>query len=458
MLSKCDSKQEKKTIFFPIEHKNREFLPRILLASELAKRGFRVYIGNFQTIDLSVKKLRSSIFFHKSTYIEKSEFYKSIGSVFVFLDEEGGLAIPRSKLSDFCAKRYGVVSSEKNDIVFLPGREYKNIIDSYSNVEGVKTIVTGWPRIDLWRSEFRSLFRAEVDRITKKYGRFYLMITSFGMTSVETYGQRMASSTTEFQKSIRQHKYIAFQQYRDLIRVLSDRFSEDEQLLIRPHPSESVNDWKGITKDFKNVRVVRDGDISPWILSADAIISYGSTSNIQAAMNGIPSIQFRIQKQAGLTDTPVFELTRSVYTPDEVLEYLRFAKKNLDEDLKKRTLQILRDEMDYSDSQLASEKISDQLSLVDVAPSHPVNLSLEEVFSVWRSELRQFRYYLRQRLSRASTTKRTRIEKIPGGIKKREVESVLRLLSRSRNDSVPFKVAKVSLNLISIEVDGESTS
>ena len=443
--------QTRKTIFFTIEIKDRELISKCLLAYELLKRNFRVYIGTFDNIHRIVKKYSSGIIFHKSTYIAKSSYYKRIGHVFVFLDEEGGITIPRSKLYEFCVKRYGVVSKELNDIIFLPGKKFTEIVSQMPNIEGVKLYTTGWPRIDLCREKYSHIFIDQVNKIRKKHGNFYLFITSFGMTSEKSFNDRIQSSTTEFEKKYRMHKYKHFKLYIDLMKCLSDKLDDSEKIIIRPHPSESIEDWKMIVAGLNNIIIVREGDISPWILAAEAIIQYGSTSSVQAAMSGIKSIQYKIEFEEGITDTATFELSYNANSPEEVYRMLRAKRGKKDIDIQKKVINILENEMEFDSNETAASKISKLISDVDIKKLIRVKLNCIDKLIAWRAYWGNVRNHIINDFYRTNEIKRTRLEKVPKGINKKEVKNLLDKFSQIDKNGSDFFIEQSCKDLICIE-------
>lgn len=441
----------KKTIMFTIEHKEREFIPKCFLAYQLVKRGFRVYIGTFTMIDRVAKQIGPSIFFHKSTFVAKSAYYKSLGHKFVFMDEEGGITIPRSSTESFCKYRYRTVSKEREDVIFLPGKRFENYILPMKNVNGVSFFTTGWPRVDLWREEYQYLYDSKVQEIKEKYKNYYLFITSFGMTDKKTYRLRMETSKTEFQKLIRTHKYKALLNYIELITKLSKLMQEDEKLIIRPHPSESIDDWNKITKDFDNVLVIRDGDITPWVLASDSIVQYGSTTATQAALNGITCIQYKIDKQDGITDTPSFELCKDAYTPEEVYELLQEYKGKKDYSMIEKAKEFLKEEMAFDENELAASKIANRLDEIANGPVEPYRTKLYDKKIQYLNYFKDYLKLYYYKINKFVPAKKTIFSKIPGGIKKDEVESIINSLYKNDDDVIKINCEQVCKDLVCVE-------
>lgn len=441
----------KKTILFTIEHKEREFIPKCFLAYNLVKRGFRVYIGTFVTIDRVAKQIGPSIIFHKSTFVAKSAYYKSLGHKFVFMDEEGGITIPRSSIESFCKHRYRTVCKEREDVIFLPGKSFENYILRMKNVQGVPFYATGWPRVDLWREEYQYLYDSKVQEIKTKYGKYYLLITSFGMTDEKTYRLRIKTSKTEFQKQMRTHKYKALLNYIELIKELSMLMKSDEKLIIRPHPSESIDDWENITKDFDNVLVVRDGDITPWMLAADSIVQYGSTTATQAALNGITCIQYKIDKQDGITDTPSFELCKDADTPEEVYELLQEYKGKKDQGMIAKAKEFLKEEMTFDEDEFAVTKIANVLEQIAHEPVEPYRTKLYDKKIQYLNYFKDYIKLYYYKINKFVPAKKTIFSKIPGGIKKDEVESIINSLYKNDDDVIKINCEQVCKDLVCVE-------
>lgn len=441
---------EKKTILFTIEHKEREFIPKCFLAYELVKRGFRVYIGTFAMIDRVAKQVGPSIFFHKSTFVAKSAYYKSLGHKFVFMDEEGGITTPRSSTETFCKHRYRTVCKEREDVVFLPGERFEKYVTNMPNTQEIIFKTTGWPRVDLWREEYNYLHNEAVENIKSKHGNFYLFITSFGMTSKKTFDERMKLEF-DYYKKLFTHKYNAFLNYVELIKELSNLMKSDEKLIIRPHPSESIDDWNNITKNFDNVLVIRDGDITPWVLASDSIVQYGSTTATQAALNGITCIQYKIDKQDGITDTPSFELCKDADTPEEVYELLQEYKGKKDQGMIVKAKEFLKEEMAFDDNELAVTKIANVLEQIAHEPVNPYAPKLYDKVRPYLQYTKNYTKWSYYKINKFVPAKKTILDKIPSGIRKDEVQSVIKSLSENDNDVIKINYEQVCKDLVCIE-------
>jgi len=406
-----------------IEHKEREFLPKCFLAMNLVKRGFRVYIGSSEAIHEIAKNIQPSIFFHKSTH-PKSPYYRSLGHKFVLMDEEGGVTTPFSTVEQFCKWRYETISDERQDLIFLPGKRWSDAVLAMPNLAGVKVHVTGWPRVDLWRSEFAIVHDTDVQRILDKHGTFYLFPTSFGAGHSSSFSEVINSSPDEMFKRIQQHKFDGFQDYVALLKSLVHILPDGEKIVIRPHPSEKMSEWKTTLKGLPNIDVIREGDISPWILAAKSILQFGSTTVTQAALNGKVNVQYKVRQELGVTDSPSFELSVNSHSPEEAYRLLSEIPQNTSE-IVQRATRVLENEMDFDYGQLAVAKISCILEEEALPPVPSVRVSIMARLKIggyyYGSALR----FLMQRMGLSRSRGKTVFENIKGGISAREVSKVI---------------------------------
>ena len=181
---------KKPTIFLTVEIKSREFIPKCFLAYHLIKKGFRVYIGSNLTIDLALRKSEPSIIFIKVHGLKILNIIKVLDINF-YLWMKSVITTPRSLVKKYCGKRYKYVKKDNTDIIFFPNRRFYKNAKKLKNLRGVKLFISGWPRVDLWNRKYEYLYKSKVNKIKKKYGNFYLFISSFGLTSTETYKQRL---------------------------------------------------------------------------------------------------------------------------------------------------------------------------------------------------------------------------------------------------------------------------
>ena len=63
-------------------------------------------------------------------------------------------------------------------------------------------------------------------------------------------------------------------------------------IVIRPHPAEDPASWTTFFKDYSNVLIIREDNISAWVNNSLCVIHHGCTTAIEAEVAGIPIITF----------------------------------------------------------------------------------------------------------------------------------------------------------------------
>lgn len=446
---------DKKTILFTIELADRELLAKTVLSLEMVRRGFRVYLGSFRAIHEIRRQLDSCIFFHKSAYRRRvAEYKRRMNAVIAVLDEEMGVAIPLSRQDVVCAERYKTFDRRYYDFVFTIGEGYRQRLEGLPCMNGIKVVASGWPRIDLWREEFRAIHRDKVDEIRQRYGEYLLFISSFGFTSKMGYHHSLAAATTPEERAFVDNTYTAFSNYVDLLRRLA--CERGGLVIIRPHTSESLDDWQALFAEFPNVLVIREGDVTPWLLAASSVVAYRSTVVLQAAMNGIPVVQYKINEIDGIDDVPVFKVSKCVDTYEEVVTYL---DNNQGEDahqaLKRQAAELLHDEVSALDGERAASRIADTLNAVALMPQPEIRVSaLMRALSYAWDRYKYFEHRLRKALLKQRASVRpSRFDKIPNGIQAAEIADIVyRLQGAGFVTELDVVCRQVSTNLVMLEV------
>jgi surface carbohydrate biosynthesis protein len=447
-----DFRVRRKTIFLTLEHKEREFVPKILLARLFVDAGYRVYLGSSEAIGALAKKAGPGVFFHKSTHPRSVEF-RQLGHKFVFLDEEGGVTTPRSTIEDFCLWRYKTLSRDRQDMVLLPNQAFMDVVKSMPNSDGVELRVTGWARVDLWRMEFAPLFSKEIRQHIDDYGDFYLFVSSFGASDPQGFARLISEdSPTEKFRSISEHKRDSFVNYVELIRQLSGILPFDRKIVVRPHPSESLESWERLFEDCSNVIVVRHGDVASWIHASKGVIHFGSTAATQTVLAGKPAVSYKVKRLKGVTDSPSFDLVPNVDSASEVLRVLDSNATGRDaHSLRSKALVTLRRYMDFDPDVLAAEKIVSAVESLEskLIPRPNITLNLLIWLVVFQSMTR-----VKTMMKRWGFIKyqgKTVFENLDGGIMASEVVDYVRRLDEILGLNTATRVRQVTAYIVEIE-------
>ena len=434
----------KSTIAIPIEHKEREFIYKCLLSKELADSGFRVFLGSTEAIDVLSKKSDPFLTLHKDPH-SRSRDMQQLGHKFAYLDEETGLAISESGLDDYVAYRYGPFETVRPDLILLPSERLLKEVNKINSSSGLKFVVTGWPRVDLWTPKYRDFFQPEAEQISGKYGDFYLFPSSFGHAAMEG-----TLSREEQQESIGLARIRSFQSHLHFLEEFVSQLRESETLVIRPHPSEKSGAWQSLFRDKSRVKVVLDGDITPWIMAAKGTLQFGSSTAIQAAYFGKTNVQLEPEPFPGITDKAPFDFALPVKNPSEALSLLRNAPE-VDKTAKSKATAWLETNIEFSEEHSALSKIlialkgesQPGIKRPKLSQGDKLYLSL-----LWRGS--RLKYVLKK-LRVMDDYYRTTYQKIPGGIVSSEVNTTILKFSSIEKSDARFSIVDVAKNLVAIE-------
>ena len=179
--------------------------------------------------------------------------------------------------------------------VFFWGElQKKEFINALGENHSSDLIVTGSPRADHWELIRRNLEKIHHNYIDKKC---ILIATSFGKENhalgkdghynllKDVAGLKYGANDNEsfhnhFQSLLDLGNFV-LPYYKKLVVELAKNLPH-EKIILRPHPSENLDTWKELTKEFDNIEVNVQGTIIEWINKAKLLIQYGSSSAIQA--------------------------------------------------------------------------------------------------------------------------------------------------------------------------------
>ncbi|MDA8796632.1 hypothetical protein N9N06_04125 [Aquiluna sp.] len=442
-----------KLVLISLEHKEREFQAKVLLAQELASRGYKVLLGPTEVIDKVALLVKGAIYLHKSQHPNAVKFIRR-GNFFCILDEEGGITTPRSTLREFCRSRYSNASSENTTLILLPGLPYLRELEKLPQLIGVEKRVTGWPRVDLWQSEFRGVHGLATSEIMQKHGDFYLLISSFGGGSEARIQRIIQEASSDAWKKILLHRLAGFRMYVAMIEDLCRSYlGENETLIVRPHPSEPIHEWKDTLDGIPKVKVLRDGDLTPWILASKGTIHFGSTAVTQSVVLGKSVVQYRVKESKGITDTPSFELPVNARTTKEIYSSLSAEAGTLTRQLRLAESRMAR-ELDFRSGMFAYKKVADALDDLN-GP-----FEVEELTTLQKVRVKLFSNalwaasFLKSQLRGSGFLKthlKTVYENLPGGIRVAEARSLILQIEDQLEVKREHRVSNFARNVILIE-------
>ncbi|WP_081694140.1 surface carbohydrate biosynthesis protein [Thioalkalivibrio sp. ALE19] len=288
-------------LYIPVEVKDREFQSRLMLALLAAHRGWTVYIGRIDEISLLARSRGSPVgaYFDKSIQRGKYQKLASLkmrGFRIFSQDEEGGFL--DSEYDGFARRRFDSSTLSLVDRVYCWGRfDFQSLTTMYPEYRN-KFMLSGSPRADLWREDFAGGHKQKSQRYRGIYAPFVLFSSNFafvhGFYSLdellaiqESQGMIRSESDRQSVRDVFADQLRMRDAFVELVTHLASRF-RGVTFIVRPHPVENSRFWEDLVGGYPNIKVIREGDVAPWIRSAAAVIHNGCTTGLEAAAMATP--------------------------------------------------------------------------------------------------------------------------------------------------------------------------
>lgn len=444
-----------KFLLIPVEVKARAFESRLLLSCFAAEEGFGVLFGDSRSLYPNLNKLPKGVIFAKS--ISRHE-YPALkrrvdnGFKIACLDEEGLASNGRKFV--FLNQRISSKTLGLSSIFFTWGIDESELIIKNFPKFKQKIKVVGNPRIDLWVSDFKKIYKKQSLKYKKKFGEYILLPSNFAFKTAAGPSSRLkqakkqgALKNEEMKKnffSYREYRKKSFYAHISLIKKLAHRF-EDTNFVIRPHIAEDRDAWNEF-KSFSNVKIINKGPITPWQLGCKMTIHNNCTTGLEAYLLGKPVISYVPFEHPEGGNHISNGVSLRAKTPDEVINVCR----NILEDpmFFKRNLKIwpnFEKIISIDDKKLACEKIVTHLNNLDLHEYQTDDFSIPQIKDFIKGNIR----FAKKVLSKTKLFKykySKRFQKFPGS----SLYEVKDLVNKFRQISGKFeniKVTKIANNL-----------
>jgi surface carbohydrate biosynthesis protein len=288
--------------YFPMEMASRELDSRLLLAAIAASHGFEVVLGQKWLIERNIEHMTPGVYLSKTLTVRDAKMLqraKAAGYITAAIDEE----IPGLIVHD---RKFWWVSRDAidaTDLIFLPGTYNSSAFAAVFGLEEGRVRRASNPRWDLLREELRALFADEVAELKRRYGDFILINSNLGATNSKKGDAKQMiqglidqgkvdANDTELLRDLDHIVAMEFQNKAALIELLpmlAKRFP-NQRIILRPHPSEVVENWHAWLADCPRVEVIREGAAVPWILAAHLLVHTNCTTGVEAVALDTPSV------------------------------------------------------------------------------------------------------------------------------------------------------------------------
>ncbi len=358
-----------KLLYLPIETTARELDAKLLLAHRALSRGYAVIIGRKGYVKTVAEKLKIGIYFYKSHNPQGFPLIKNKNTQIsnVALDAEGLVFYDDEYLI-----RARPDKLEHLKIIFTWGKYQKELLLQENPDLSDKVFSVGNPRFDILRPEYEVLFKSSYEKFQKTYGKYVLINTNFGCANfnryyktkyldfVEKFGRIKSEEDYRFYSERSDYYKQLFKYYRDMIKELSKKFP-DLNFILRPHPSEDLENWEKALKGLRNTKVIYKDNVVNWIYGALAVIHTGCTTGIESWALKKPVLRYNPDlEERFVPDLP----NKFGYDCRSIAELSSKIEKVLNGDIGdtfKEQIEIIRPYIGSIDGRTSSERIMDVL-------------------------------------------------------------------------------------------------
>lgn len=281
----------KKNIYINIEIVTRELSSQILLSLFAIRKNFRIYLGDLYSLKkiLELKKNKEGIFISKGNLNNQiSKLVSEKCDTLVCLDHEITPGFSNKYYQFFIKNRFANKNKNKIDLFFCINEQIKKNFIKSLNLSKNKVVASGWPKFDLYRKEFKNLYTKEKKQLKKKYKKYYLFNSDYGILTKDDANrkielmQKYGSKSKKLEKIFYQFHTNDFKNLKFFLNKLK-KSKKFPRIVFRPHPCENLDEWKTI-KDIDSRFIIHPpiDDVSPLIEGSDGVIHRGCTTAFQS--------------------------------------------------------------------------------------------------------------------------------------------------------------------------------
>jgi len=293
----------KPRLYIAVEIAERELLAKSLLGCVAAKDGYDVLIGQSHEIRDLIRTWPPGTILWKGMAKKNREifaFYHKLGHSVISWCEEGFTYADRESYRQMRLSRDTLAEL---DLFFAWGQHQCDDIEQVAPDLMHKVRIVGNPRMDLLRPEFRDMYRAQIDDIHARFGRYLLVNTNFSaftgpggpealLEKVRATGTFEAPGVEAFFRDRIVHSERMFPSFVEVIKTLAQEFS-DLSVIVRPHPAEDMEVWRRSLAGTNGVFIERVGTAVPWMLGSELVVHNDCTTGVEAYLLDKTVISYR---------------------------------------------------------------------------------------------------------------------------------------------------------------------
>ena len=466
---------KKKTLYILMENQVRELNTYLLISIIASYKGYRIYLGTTYSIFklLKLKKKRGGIFINKGSSIKTlTKIIKKKCDKLIIIDQEISPGYS-DYLYDFSIQaRFYEGTLSYVDRYYCINNQVKKIAEKTLLKENrkLKIKAVGWPRFDIMTSQFNCIFKSEIEKFKKKYKNFILFNSDFGLVSkhdIEIFDNakifknadiKFIKKNDRIKKNMRNHAIKDFSKFKIFLSNIVSKIG-NTKIVIRPHPAESLTEWKKISKKSKKIFLEEPTyDATSIILAATHVIHRGCTTGYQSLVSGKKTGYLDLineNRRPYIFRPSLFNLSKKIKDENNFLQWLRNNRISNSKIINTKLNKILNIK-----NELSSERIIDDIETLDVKSENKHDAF--ELYNIYQVKYGSFKNFLYDILVRFRFKKdrnfynKFKTSKIQKNFDKKNIEYLLKNFLKSpffhkKKDKI--NVRKISDTLFEIEKD-----
>ena len=290
-----------RNVFLPMEIYHREYPGKLSLALALAETGNKVHLGyNHFIRNMACESDQEGVYFEiKGKSPEGMDYLSTIrdrGLLLVGQDEEAGISY--LKYEDFVLNRPELGGVGFMDRFFAWGSEDHEYLSKKFGDSKIRQ--TGSARSLFWGDSGKAFYRDEIQDAYENHGEYILLITNLASRNNLMSARQMKKFTSnagygkDFYEAYSRRQTWEKLAYPRIVALIKQITRETNlKVLLRPHPSEDVLQWKSEFAGNSKVTISKLGNVAPLIFAAKHVIHAGSTVGLEAMLSGISTISYQ---------------------------------------------------------------------------------------------------------------------------------------------------------------------
>ena len=288
------------SILFIVDHKHRDFPSLSLIGYHLEKLGYNIYYcGTSMENEVFEKSNPKFIIIPKLTYSPPNQLkWKLEGRKIIIVEAEGN---NQDKLFKYKVTVFP-------DLYFFWNEHVKKIYEKELVNNGAEVTIGGYYRSDLIRQPLNNIFNPEKLKSSLNIKNNRKIVTIATSTQDSHFSEKRLNEKRKIRKSTIEHcvdydldvnnKRKLRDITEELLISLQKNLSEKINIVIKPHPNESILYWNDLIRkhDLKNCYLMIGRNINELLSISNFHVSHNvCTTTAEAMMGGIETIEINTE-------------------------------------------------------------------------------------------------------------------------------------------------------------------